>query len=267
MQEDGYFNHLITELTPTPEADRSLEQTVLQVESALVEPGVPSHRFGSFPRQTRLAEHPEVDLGVDLVGLSSLERLERELVPLLPAARFQRPDGMLGLTLGDHHLDLVPSVPLADVWDKRAFAALGTEHVRWVLGWTRPTLRAVVLALKAHRERTSDLQGLSPLAWEVLVVTLLGSEPAQSAELGFAAVISALAHGVITSQGDLSQLPDPVRPELDLLARLTEPDRVQMQRVAERTLRHIEHENWSQVFSKGTPKPSPAVNLGGSVLA
>lgn len=267
MQEDGYFNHIVAEFTPSSEAEHALEQTVLQVESALGALEVPSNRFGSFPRRTRLADHPEVDLGVDLAAFSSMADLERELAPLLPTARFRRPEGMLALTLGDHHLDLVPSVPLAAVWDKRAFAALGPEHVRWVLGWTQPTLRAVVLALKAHRERTSELQGLSPLAWEVLVVTLLGSEPTPSADLGFATVISALAHGVITPQGELARLSDPVRPELDLLARLTEPDRVQMQRVAERTLRHIEHDNWSQVFSKCTPKPSPAVNLGGSVLA
>ena len=250
MHEDDTLSLIVQDITPSPAANLAMEADLCRVEDALAALDIPSARMGSQARQTRLADHRVADLAISMDPTDGpLAQLADGLQALLPAAQAHRSRVGLEVVWVDHALDLWPRGPDPDqTADEPRYAALGPGHARWYLDETQGRLTPVVLALKHHRRCVPGLQVLPPFALEVLAVTLLGPDHALPLPTAFAAVLAALAQGLLSPGGELDVLPDPVEPTQDLLAQVPVAARLDLQRVAVRTLRAIERDAWSVVF-------------------
>ena len=250
MHEDDTLSLIVQDITPSPAANLAMEADLSRVEDALAALDIPSARMGSQARQTRLAEHRVADLAISMDPTDGpLAQLADGLQALLPAAQVRRSRVGLEVAWMDHALDLWPRGPDPDqTADEPRYAALGPGHARWYLEETQGRLTPVILGLKHHRRCVPALQVLPPFALEVLAVTLLGPDHTLPLPTAFAAILAALAQGLLSPGGELDVLPDPVDPEHDLLARVPVAARLDLLRVAARALRAVERDAWSVVF-------------------
>jgi len=235
------------------------------------------YRCGSFEKKTMLPGRKEADLVIVLPEpptnqtLDVLRQVLDSGLPLAHPAKELFKAVQMEFTNGVK-VDVLPvakqgvTPPGTSVPQKLMIALNGLEHVRWFERHAHGTvIHNAVRALKYFRDlHLAQWGSLSSFAVEVLSVDLLEAHKDRGLYWCFRQVLDQLGQGWLL---DGRRLPDPARPENDLLAGLDEDDRRRIADESRRAVKWVDQEQWSEVFPSKRQPPRVDTSLGGKTLA